>query len=145
MREKLDANGNPIVDENGLSLEEPFYRYLDMNRTTAPDCGEWTIYTYQSVLVAAKLMQRRQNALVWYGDVADAIDGGGERATAAQRSASILGRCGVDGGSKEVNATLAHEAYKPWKFEYESGSKISTDIVIKVVENREWKKAQAED
>ncbi|KAK5652031.1 hypothetical protein OQA88_10934 [Cercophora sp. LCS_1] len=143
LREKLDEDGNPIFDGNGLSIEEPFYRYLDMNKTADPEpCAEWTLLRLRSVLVAAKLMKRGKDALVWFGDIADAIDGG-EHATPAQKNASIS-RCGTDGGSREVNATLKHEAYDPWRFDYESGAKIHTDIVIKVVADLDWRKAPAE-
>ena len=117
------------------------YRFLDMNSTTAPNCGEWTIQKYQSVLIAAKLMQRGKNAVVWYGDIADAIDGGGELATPAQKTAAIVS-CGTNGGSGEVKADLDHEAYDPYRAAFDSGDKIYTDIVIKVVQNLEWKNAQ---
>lgn len=140
MTEKLDDAGNPIVDDNGLSVEVPAYRYLNMNATTAPNCGEWTLYKFQSVLIAAKLMQRRENAFVWYSDVADAIDGG-EFPTAAQKAAAIVS-CGSDGGSKEANATLTHEAYKPYQIDFDTGTKSAANIVIKVVANIDWKKAQ---
>jgi hypothetical protein len=136
----LDENGNPVVDANGISIEEPLYRYLDMNATTAPSCGEWAIYRFQTVLIAAKLMQRNKSAVVWYGDIADAIDGG-ELATPAQKAAAIAS-CGQDGGSREVKATLDHAAYGPYKFDFDNGNKIYTDIVIKVVQDVEWKNAQ---
>ncbi|KAK0673187.1 hypothetical protein QBC41DRAFT_312284 [Cercophora samala] len=139
-REKLDQNGNPVFDDNGLSIEEPFYRYLEMNTTTAPNCGEWTIFRVRSVLVAAKLMVRRKNAVVWYNDIANAIDGG-EFASDADKKAAIIG-CGTDGGSREVKATVAHEAYDPYRAAFNDGTKSPTDIVIKIVEDIDWKNAQ---
>jgi hypothetical protein len=139
-REKLDENGNPILDGSGLSVEEPYYKYLEMNWTTAADCGEWTLTKYRSVLIAVKLMARRKRAAVWLGDVADAIDGG-EFATPVQKAASILS-CGTDGGSMEVKANLNHEAYDPFRIDFDTGYKTDKEIVIKVVSNVEWKKAQ---
>jgi hypothetical protein len=139
----LDDNGNPVYDEFGISIEEPVYRFLNMTTTTARDCGEWTIFRFNTVLVTAKLMTRRQSSLVFYGDIADAIDGG-EDTTSVQRAAAIVS-CGTDGGSREVKASLEHEAYKPYRTLYENGDYISTDIVIKIVEDIEWKKAQEKD
>jgi hypothetical protein len=73
-----------------------------MTSKTAPDCGEWTIFRANTVLVAAKVMQRNKNALVFYGDVASAIDGGEGADTALQKEAIVS--CGTDargqGGSQ---------------------------------------------
>jgi hypothetical protein len=62
---KLDADGNPVLDENGIPVEVPLYRFLNMTTTTAGDCGEWTIFSdAETVLVTAKLMTKKTNGLV---------------------------------------------------------------------------------
>jgi hypothetical protein len=65
VRQKLDSNGNPVLDENGIPIEEPVYRFLNMSTSTASDCGEWTIFSdAETVLVTAKLMTNKINGLV---------------------------------------------------------------------------------
>ena len=74
LKQLLDTSGNPVFDENGIPVEVPEYRFLNMTTTTAGDCGEWTIFKKsETVLVAAKLMTSKMNGLVvsaspWYRD-----------------------------------------------------------------------------
>ncbi|KAK1756409.1 hypothetical protein QBC47DRAFT_444924 [Echria macrotheca] len=141
LKQVLDASGNPVFDENGIPFEEPDYRFLNMTTTTAGDCGEWTIFSKsETVLVAAKLMTAKMNGIVWYGDIADTIDGG-ENATDDQKKAAIIS-CGTDGGSREVKGNTTLPAYAELnkqgvlKENYTAGQ-----IVIKVVQNLDWKAA----
>jgi len=138
LQERLDSDGDPVLDEDGISVEEPLYRFLNMTGSKAPDCGEWTIFTFETVLVAAKLMTSRKNSLVWYGDIANTIDGGAAPSD-KDKKAAIIG-CGTDGGSNEVKADLTHPAYTPYLDLYKTGAYVATDIVIKVVQNIEYKK-----
>ena len=62
---KVDDDGNPVLDENGIPIEVPLYRFLNMTTSTAGDCGEWTIFSdAETVLVTAKLMTKKTNGLV---------------------------------------------------------------------------------
>ena len=62
---KLDTDGNPVLDENGIPIEVPLYRFLNMTTSTASECGEWTIFSdAETVLVTAKLMTKKTNGLV---------------------------------------------------------------------------------
>ncbi|KAJ4302592.1 hypothetical protein N0V88_002742 [Collariella sp. IMI 366227] len=145
---KLDADGNPVMDENG----QP-------RRGAAVP---WAIFSdAETVLVTAKLMTKKMNGLVWFGDIADTIDGGeiipvdggeiipvdggetidsGEGALTEKQKKAIIS-CGTDGGSREVNATITHEAYAQHKALYDSGTYVAGQIVIKVVQNLDWKNA----
>lgn len=139
LKQALDASGNPVYDENGIPIEVPEYRFLNMSTSTAPNCGEWTIFAKaETVLVAAKLMTNKVNGLVWFGDIANTIDGG-EGATDAQKQEAIVS-CGTDGGSREVKANTAHTAYDQYIKLYR-GEYVAGEIVIKVVQNLEWKAA----
>lgn len=112
--ELTDKNGNPILDENGLPMEKTVYRFLNMTTETAADCGEWTIYdAAQTVLVTAKLVSKTQGGLVWYGDIANSIDGSGNETVV---------NCGTDGGSREVIVNTSQPAYDQYKVEYTRGT-----------------------
>lgn len=65
LKQLLDTSGNPVFDENGIPVEVPECRFLNMTTTTTGDCGEWTIFSRsETVLVAAKLMTSKMNGLV---------------------------------------------------------------------------------
>ncbi|KAK3377415.1 hypothetical protein B0T24DRAFT_678247 [Lasiosphaeria ovina] len=138
-KEKLDNNGNPVLDENCIPVEEPVYRFLNMSTSTASGCGEWTIWSdAETVLVTAKLMTTKVNGLVRYEDITTTIEGG-EGATAAQQTDTIVS-CGTDGGSREVKANTAQTAYDEYIKLYR-GEYVAGEIVIKVVQNLDWKNA----
>ena len=136
--ELLDTGGNPVLDDDGLSKEVTTYRFLNMSTSTAPNCGEWTIFDQaETVMVTAKLMSPQQSALVWYGDIADSIDGG----AAGSGAPEAIMSCGTDGGSREVKVDASQVAYEKHKPDLAAGKYVTSGVVIKIVQNIEWKKA----
>lgn len=76
------------------------------------DCEEWQLPLAfgETVMTLAKHINPRYNSSVLFSDIADTIDGG-EDATDAQRAASLLGRCGAQGGMAGVKFDAKNPAY----------------------------------
>ena len=86
----LDAKGDPVLDDNGTPVTKPLYRFLNMTTDTASNCGEWTIYDdAETVLVTGRLVNQRKDALVWFGDIGNTIDGGSTQLTPRKRRRSL--------------------------------------------------------
>lgn len=133
--------GAIAVGDDGSVLEEPVYSFLNMTPAGgAADCGEWTIWDQsETAMITAKLMTTSAGGLVWYGDIANVIDGGLD-ANGSQRTGAGIASCGPDGGSQEVRGNLSHPAYQQYLPLYQSREYVAGWIVIKVVENRAWKR-----
>lgn len=80
-------------------------RQFTMTAADAPDCAEWTLFSYGTVLATAKHLNTSLNSSVLYSDIANTIDGGAD-ATLIEEVNSIIG-CDTTGGSSGVvyNAT----------------------------------------
>ncbi|KAI0441244.1 hypothetical protein F4803DRAFT_563222 [Xylaria telfairii] len=84
-------------------------RFFTMNAADTPDCGEWSLYSRNTVLATAKHLNDTVNSSVLFEDIATTIDGG-ENATDAQKMAAIIG-CLTDGGSLGVLVNSTNPAY----------------------------------
>ncbi|KIH93808.1 hypothetical protein SPBR_06299 [Sporothrix brasiliensis 5110] len=71
-----------------------------MNVADTPACGEWGLYTHNTVQITAKHIDMTHNSTVLYEDIDNTLDGGVD-ATADQAAAALFG-CGTDGGSRGV-------------------------------------------
>lgn len=100
-----------------------------MNVADTPTCGEWSLYTHNTVQIIAKHIDTTHNSSVLFEDVANTIDGGAH-ATADQAAAVLFG-CGTDGGSLGVVVNATHPAYNTTA--YAKLDAVPSGIIIKVV------------
>lgn len=102
---------------------------LTMTTADSADCMEWTVYSYQTVLVLAKRIGVTTNSSVLYTDIANTIDGG-EAPTSAAVAASLTG-CGADGGSLGVVINSTDPVYQSPA--YTAAGYTPNGIIIKIV------------
>ncbi|KAI1424014.1 hypothetical protein F5Y12DRAFT_797652 [Xylaria sp. FL1777] len=103
-------------------------RLFSMAAGDAPDCGEWSLYSYGSALALAKHINSSLDTSVLYADIATTIDGG-PNATPEQQANSLLG-CSTSGGSFGVQVNTSNPTYTGPT--YPAG--YSTDgMIIKIV------------
>ncbi|KAM7191244.1 hypothetical protein V8F20_009422 [Naviculisporaceae sp. PSN 640] len=105
-------------------------RLFSMSAADAPDCGEWSVYSYGTALAVAKKINNTINASVLFADIATTIDGG-VNPTPDSKANSILYGCGDAGGSLGVRVNASAPIYKSTT-SYPAGY-VPDGIVIKVV------------
>ncbi|CAK7219719.1 hypothetical protein SBRCBS47491_003943 [Sporothrix bragantina] len=101
-----------------------------LNMPASTDCGEWSLYQTGTVLVLSKHLNQRVNSSVSYADVATTIDGGGDTATDATKSAS-LASCGTHGGQTSVLVNTGDPLYAT--DDYKNSHFSTGGIIIKIV------------
>ncbi|KAJ6445405.1 polyketide synthase [Purpureocillium lavendulum] len=106
-------------------------RFLTMTAENSPDCAEWNIFAYQTVLALAKHIDPDVNTSVLYEDIATTIDGG-PSASEEEKAKALIG-CSTSGGSLGVLVNETDPSYHTDKYE-ESGY-TPEGIIIKIVSN----------
>ncbi|PHH83255.1 hypothetical protein CDD82_2675 [Ophiocordyceps australis] len=106
-------------------------RFLTMTAKDAPDCAEWTIFTYHTVLVLAKHVFTGIDSSVLFEDIAKTIDGGSQVSDDMHKG--ILG-CSGSGGARSVLVNQGNPSYH--SEEYRKAGYSPDGILIKVVANR---------
>ncbi|PHH64743.1 hypothetical protein CDD81_4005 [Ophiocordyceps australis] len=106
-------------------------RFLTMTASNAPDCAEWTLYTYHTVLVLAKHVFTTVDSSVLFEDIARTIDGG--QAISDDMHKGIIG-CHNNGGARAVLVNETHPSYH--SDEYRKSGYSPNGILIKIVANK---------
>lgn len=106
-------------------------RFLTMPAENTPDCAEWSIFTYQSVLALAKHIDPNVHTSVLYEDIARTVDGG-ESASDEDKAKAIIG-CEKSGGSLGVLVNETDPAYHTE--DYKRAGYTPQGIIIKIVSN----------
>ena len=100
-----------------------------MNVADTPACGEWSLYTHNTLQITATHLDTVHNSSVLFEDIANTLDGGVD-ATADQAAAALFG-CGGDGGSMGVVVNATHPTYNSTA--YVKLDAVAGGILIKVV------------